>query len=254
MRCQDYRRYLGPYIDSELDARTCADIAEHLSLCEGCSRLFAQEQEIERRLVKGLQREKMPEESWSAIYESLSAHDFARPWRVRLAWLVPAAVVPVAAMLLVWFFLLGKPPDAGSLAKPLLEAHEKHLTHELALGPGLSWPQELSGLKMLQHLPQSGVMGGHDIKLIGGQPCYIKKIKGAHVVYTCCNTPVSMFILRKEDMDKFKGAQRLLDKGKGSAIVDLGNMRLAMKDLKEAVVCSVSSHDTSELMTAFEHL
>ncbi|HHT9139879.1 MAG TPA: anti-sigma factor family protein, partial [Candidatus Tripitaka californicus] len=228
MRCQDSRRYLNPYMDSELDAKTCTDITNHLAVCEACSKRFAQEQEIEKRLVKRLQREKMPDESWEVILERLNAYDSPGRRRVRLAWLVPAAVVPVVTAVLMLFFLWGKAPDnTNSWSATLQEMHGKYLKQEISISPGLSWPQEFQGLTVLEHLPQSGVIGGHDVQLLGGRPFYAKDIHGAHIVYTCCNTPASMFILRKEDMRDLKRAQRLLDKGKGFAVVDLGNMRLS---------------------------
>jgi len=252
MRCQDCRRYLNPYMDSELDAKTCTDIANHLAGCEACSKRFAQEQEVEKRLVKRLQGEKMPEESWRVVLERLNAYDSPGRRRVRLAWLVPAAVVPVVTAILLLFFLWGKAPDdTNSWAATLQEMHEKYLKQEISIGPGFSWPQEFGGLTVLEHLPQSGIIGGHDVQLIGGQPFSIKDIKGAHVMYSCCNTPASMFILRKEDMRGLKRVQRLLDKGKGFAVVDLGNMRLGMIDLKEVVVCCISSHEVNPLLTAF---
>ncbi|MFN3467671.1 MAG: anti-sigma factor family protein, partial [Candidatus Brocadiales bacterium] len=105
MRCQDCRRYLNPYMDSELDARTCTDIANHLAVCEACSKRFVQEQEVEKRLVKRLQGEKMPEESWRAILERIDAYDSPGRRRVRMTWLVPAAVVPVVTAVLMLFFL-----------------------------------------------------------------------------------------------------------------------------------------------------
>lgn len=252
MRCQDCRKYLTPYMDSELDARTCTDIANHLAVCEACSKRFAQEQEVENRLVKRLQGEKMPEESWLAVLERLRAHDSPGRRRVRLAWLVPAAVVPVVTAVLLLFFLWGKAPDnTDSWSATLQELHEKYLKQEISIGPGFSWPQELGGLTVLEHLPQSGIIGGHDVQLIGGRPFYAKDIHGAHIVYTCCNTPASMFILRKEDMRGLKRVQRLLDKSKGFVAVDLGNMRLRMIDLKEVVVCCISSHETKTLLAAF---
>ncbi|HHT9119053.1 MAG TPA: zf-HC2 domain-containing protein [Candidatus Hypogeohydataceae bacterium YC41] len=255
MRCQDYRKYLSPYLDSELDARTCADIAEHLSVCLACSRFFAQEQEVERQLVKSFQKEKMPEESWRTVLGRINAYDSPRPRRFRLAWLVPAVVVPTAVMVVMLIFLLGKAPDnTNSLAEALQDRHGKYLSKEISIGPGLTWPQGFEGLTVIKHLPQSGLMGAHEVRLIGSQSCYIKDIECAHVMYSCCNTPVSLFILRKEDMSGLKSAQRLLDKGKGSAVVNLGNTRLVMKDLREVVVCCISSHDTGELLTAFERL
>ena len=252
MRCQDCRRYLNPYMDSELDAKTCTDIANHLAGCEVCSKRFAQEQEVEKRLVKSLRGEKMPEESWRAVLERLHAHDSPGRRRVRLAWLVPAAVVPVVTAVLLLFFLWGKVPDnTNSWSATLQEMHEKYLKQEISVSPGFSWPQEFGGLTVLEHLPQSGGIGGHDVQLVGGRPFSIKDVKGAHVVYTCCNIPASIFILRKEDMRNFRKTQRLLDKGKGSVVVDLGNMRLGMIDLNEVVVCCISSHETNALLTAF---
>lgn len=255
MRCQDYRKYLNPYIDSELDARTSADIAEHLSVCEACNKYFALEQEVERRLAKRWQREKMPEEFWMTMLQRLSAYETTSWRRIRLAWFIPAAVVPVAATVLVWVFLWGGISDnVGPLAEDFQEMHGKYLRHEIPIGPGLSWPQGFEGLTVIKNLPQSDVINGHELKLIGSRPFYIKGVAGVHVIYTCCKIPISMFVFRKEDMGSFTRAQRLLDKGKGSAVINLGNMRLAMKDLKEVVVCCVSSHDTRELFTAFERL
>ena len=44
MRCQDARRLLDLYIDSELDARESLEVAEHLERCAACARRFSAEE------------------------------------------------------------------------------------------------------------------------------------------------------------------------------------------------------------------
>ena len=46
----------GPYLDSELDAKTTLEIEQHLAGCPACARLFAEEQKLEARMKAGLNR------------------------------------------------------------------------------------------------------------------------------------------------------------------------------------------------------
>ena len=40
MRCHEARNLLGPYLDSELDAKASLEVAQHLESCEDCARVF----------------------------------------------------------------------------------------------------------------------------------------------------------------------------------------------------------------------
>ena len=43
MNCQEARRFISPYLDSELGQTKTFEVSEHLSECESCRRRFEQE-------------------------------------------------------------------------------------------------------------------------------------------------------------------------------------------------------------------
>ena len=47
MKCDEVQTMQGPYLDSELDAKTTLEIEHHLAVCPACAHLFAQEQKLE---------------------------------------------------------------------------------------------------------------------------------------------------------------------------------------------------------------
>ena len=53
MRCDEVQSLQGPYLDSELDARTSLEIEQHLKACPECARLFAEEEKLEARIKAG---------------------------------------------------------------------------------------------------------------------------------------------------------------------------------------------------------
>ena len=73
MRCEEVQTLRGPYLDSELDARTTLEIEQHLKSCPGCTRLFAEEQELEARLKAGLDRGLRTPALWEQIEGSVVA-------------------------------------------------------------------------------------------------------------------------------------------------------------------------------------
>ncbi len=49
MKCDEVQTMHGPYLDSELDAKTTLEIEQHLAACPACARLFAEEQKLNAR-------------------------------------------------------------------------------------------------------------------------------------------------------------------------------------------------------------
>ena len=57
----------GPYLDSELDARTSLEIEQHLKACPACARLFAEEEKLEARIKASLKRGQRTPALWAQI-------------------------------------------------------------------------------------------------------------------------------------------------------------------------------------------
>jgi anti-sigma factor RsiW len=63
----------GPYLDSELEAKTTLELEQHLAGCPACARLFAQEQKLEARIAAGLNRGERTGALWSQIEQEVAA-------------------------------------------------------------------------------------------------------------------------------------------------------------------------------------
>ena len=80
MNCRDVRPLLMTYLDSELDARSTAEVGEHLAVCDACRTRFAAEEKLERQAKAALSEETMPAEAWARLEQRLRRP--ARPvWR-----------------------------------------------------------------------------------------------------------------------------------------------------------------------------
>ena len=73
MKCNEVQTMQGPYLDSELDAKTTLEIEQHLASCPACARLFAQEQKLEARITTGLNRGSRTAALWAQIEREVAA-------------------------------------------------------------------------------------------------------------------------------------------------------------------------------------
>ncbi len=67
MKCDEFQTLHGPYLDSELDARTSLEIEQHLKACPPCARLFAEEEKLEARIKAGLKQGPRTPALWAQI-------------------------------------------------------------------------------------------------------------------------------------------------------------------------------------------
>jgi anti-sigma factor RsiW len=171
MKCNEVQTMQGPYLDSELDAKTTLEIEQHLTACPACARLFAQEQKLEARMTAGLNRGSrtaglwaqierevtvaasasrpqppalVPQPAgWLAVLSALSAQLRARCQSSRWAWTGLAAVW---AVILVLDFS-AREPETNAFAKQgapsvaeirLARKQRERLMAELAVAPELA--------------------------------------------------------------------------------------------------------------------
>lgn len=258
MRCEKYIRYLSPYMDSELDANTCVEIADHLAVCEECHTRFAHEQEIEKLLAERLRDVQMPGYLWRRIESSINIREHTPVYsiksRINLKWLVPVIATAVLAIgLSVFFFWVRTPRDEG-LILALQDIHERYLKEEIAAGHGMVWPEGFKQMSLPGRIPRTGNIGGHDVRLISVRPHYLRGTEMALLEYSCCGEPVVVFILRKESLGNFPQARDLLDRTNGLVRMTFEDTNLIIVDVGEAVVCGVSCHELNTLLRAFRRV
>jgi hypothetical protein len=71
MNCQECRKWWSPYLDSELDAHTTFQVAEHLRACPSCRERFEREAYFEDWLRTKLRRDHMPTDVWGALCDQV---------------------------------------------------------------------------------------------------------------------------------------------------------------------------------------
>lgn len=73
MECNEVQTLCGPYLDSELDARTTLEIEQHLKSCPECARFFTEEERQEAQIKAGLKRGQRTAALWEQIEQSVAA-------------------------------------------------------------------------------------------------------------------------------------------------------------------------------------
>jgi anti-sigma factor RsiW len=71
MKCDEVQTLHGPYLDSELDAKTTLEIEQHLKACSACARLFAEEEKLEARVMAGLKQGPRTAALWDRVERSV---------------------------------------------------------------------------------------------------------------------------------------------------------------------------------------
>ncbi len=111
MNCRETRKWLSPYLDSELEQTKTFEVSEHLRVCPGCAERFEAERNAEQLVRRSLERETMPGELWQRI-----THDVATPpWVRRLG---ARTTLALAAAIVLAFLVWGVLPNRSVEASP----------------------------------------------------------------------------------------------------------------------------------------
>jgi len=146
MNCHEIQSLAGPYLDSELDAKTSLAIQQHLAACPACARQFGAEQQFAARLATALRRGEASPELWNRAEELVraaaarktAAHagrgQPSEPWWRAWLWPSPQFYAGVAAlwivMLVVHFSYLGEPAQAQATTSPPSPAVQSALAEQ----------------------------------------------------------------------------------------------------------------------------
>ena len=73
MKCDEVHSLYGPYLDSELDAKTTVEIQQHLATCAECARAFAIGAKLDARIMTGLKRGQRKAALWEQVEQRVVA-------------------------------------------------------------------------------------------------------------------------------------------------------------------------------------
>jgi anti-sigma factor RsiW len=203
MKCEDARRYAGPYLDSELDPKTSFEVARHLEACAACRARFEAEAALERGLAKELERREPGDEAlWARALHRAESRRTSR-WR-RIA---AASGGLAAAAVLVAILALGGDGLAADLRKDHLKHERGGASLEISSGNASeveAFFKDRMGLSV--PVPAPAPAGW---ELVGGRKCALRGVPTAFLLYRLAGRDVTAYVFLGDHLDRFKDAGTL---------------------------------------------
>jgi hypothetical protein len=231
MRCHETRKFLGPYLDSELDAKTSLEIQQHLDSCLDCARVFAAEEKLDARIFRGLRQGQRTAELWDSIESRIKPRRFA--W-VTVA--IPAAACMVAVVGFVWW-----KTHRLEVAVAAAHCHREYVEHLIA-------PETIGALPAgLDRAAFSVKPASETFQSQGARVCHLQGVPVAAILGRCDKVPVSMIVFRKSELDHFPETKRRLESGEPVVCARVGRYHFAIRLLGDHVLCAIGETPMARL-------
>jgi anti-sigma factor RsiW len=209
MRCENVRKYVSPYLDSELDGKTSFEIVRHLELCAECRARFETEEVVEKRISSCLRQPQAgDEELWRRAMEKALRRPRRSPVRV---WAAVAAALLLGVG--IWRIAASSPPaDLVDLLRKDYFAAGRQASH---LDVATSDPERVSRFFRERMNMSVTIPSVSQMELQGGRACSLNGVPTAFILYRCDREPVSLCVFSENQLSRFTNAPR-----PGSPLVD----------------------------------
>jgi anti-sigma factor RsiW len=234
MKCAEVRKFVRLYLDSELDAEHSFEIEQHLESCPECAGLFEAEKKFDERLGRFLRSGPAKRALWEKIESQIApsrSHGIKPLWPFALA----TSLVVATGMIL---FAKSRTLD---LANAVEECHTAYV-HQITT-PEFNGPvpkeivQQFAGrldVAAFAYRPSEAAFTSSGARL-----CHVEGVPVALVLGHCANTPVSMIVFKRNELDHFPETKRKLESGDPIACSRSGRYQFAARFIDDHVVCVV---------------
>lgn len=243
MRCHQVRSLGCAYDDSELDAKTSLEIQQHLQSCSACTHHLEAEQRLDGRIDSVLRPTAKDEALWQNIEADLaetSVPASAKPKRWQ------PTLLAIAACLAFAFFLLNRPQKPSvenppDLAAALSTDHAKYLAGSMPPQFTNEPPAEILA-KTNGRLDRAAfhlLPPAADFTPDGKRLCNINGVPIAWVMGRADGQPVSVVVLRQEELATFPELAARFHRNEPIACFESGGFTFAARRVADHIVCLV---------------
>jgi len=234
MKCAEVRKFVRLYLDSELDTKESFEVEQHLESCAECAGLFEAEKKFDQRLGRFLRDDLPTRTLWEKIESQIAP---SRSRGIKALWPVALAASLIITAGAV-FLARSRPLD---LARAVEECHSAY-AHQITT-------PEFSGTVPEKIVQQFG--GRLDAEAFAYRPseraftssgarlCHVEGIPVALILGRCAETPVSVIVFEKSELDHFPQTKRKLESGDPIACSRSGRFQFAARVVDDHVVCVV---------------
>jgi hypothetical protein len=208
MKCREFARFLGPYLDSELDAKTSLEMSQHAESCAACATRLDGERLLESAVARRLAAGAPTREIWENALRSLEE---PRRSRRRLPWIGGGALAGLLAVLAI-LVALGRGHREMDLASAAYEHHRDYLLGHSPPEVDASHPSAIQSF-LDREMPFSvSVDGAVDVELRGARRCFLESKLVAFLVGRFEDEETSLMVFPASDIASFPDAAARLAK------------------------------------------
>jgi hypothetical protein len=242
MRCHEARRLLGPFLDSELDAKSNCEIEDHLAACPPCADYFKAEERMESRIKDCVCSGEKSDDLWDDVEETATHTGlvFLPQKKPRVLWYSAAAVAAatVIGLGIVWS-AHASPPE---LAPELARRHQAYL--DGIVEPAFMCPkgQDIAGKcdGRLDEAAFSALPCVESFHAVGARVCRIDSTPVAWTMASSAGVPVSIISFRRSELAKFPETARMLA-GATQVSCRSGRFIISIRAVGDYVTCAVAA-------------
>lgn len=277
MNCDDAAPLMEAYVDSQLDARSTAEVRAHLDDCGECAAAFAAAARDNERLAAFLNQPAAPagesDAMWRRITRALAEETngadagdsgepvpksrFSRVGKPRRKWLIAAAGVAALAAATMWFWPRADhaarsipAESAPGLVQALRRDHEEFLAGEF--GPAFQGPPPSHVLSAatgrVDAAAFAALPSGDGITVEGSRLCHLYGVPVAWTLVRLHGQPVSWVALRRSELAAFPDIRAAMESGEPLPVTKTGAFHFAARPYGDHVLCALSERPPEELL------
>lgn len=234
MKCAEVRKFVRLYLDSELDTEHSFEVEQHLESCAECAGLFEAEKRFDDRIGRFLRRGQATSALWKNIETQISP---GRPAKLKALWPLELAASLIIAASLV-FFTRSRGLDLANAVEECHSAYVHRLTTPEFNGPvPARIAQQFGGRLDVGAFAYR--LSEPEFTSSGARMCHVEGVPVALILGHCGETPVSMIVFKKSEIDHFPETKRKLESGDPIACSQSGRYQFAARFIDDHVVCVV---------------
>lgn len=240
MDCQTAKKWLSPYLDSELETAKTFEINEHLRGCEGCRRRFDAERQVDAMLRDRLCRETMPPETWQRLRREVNRSQL---WgRLR----VPAFVAAAACVMLAAFMYMGPGAGAGDVRHEVFAGQwQQYVNESIPTKNVLSEAEIGRALRDEFGLSISTAMEDthrHPVQVIGARHVLFGSQPALEIRVNCCGRSAVITTLHQADAQKLPEGLRELARDAAGKSIQRDGVNVRVDSIGDAEYFIASEH------------
>lgn len=244
MDCQTTRKWMSPYLDSELETAKTFEISEHLRACNDCRRRFEAERQVDDMICDRLGREAMPPEEWSRIRREVNRSSLLRRLR-------GPGIVAAACLMLFATAYYSASPSGGSNPEVFSGQWAQYVNESPASDDHLSDAEIEAALIKEYGLTFSTSRkdtDGHPVQVIGARHVRFGSQPGFELRLKCCGRVAVITAVHRSDVSKLPTELRELAEEAAGKSIQRAGVFLQVDTIGDAEFFIASEHHLDGLV------